>query len=179
MQNSKMASPLILYPCHMSKHRPQNKGIRVQHPAFIPEVLTSLPTVPFCAFAHSPRDFVDLLEGLFGHKQNIFFLLGDGFPSLQPPIQPCQTWLPYTTLRVWYGIDWTDCIFLKLTESENCIFVQFSLNLFILFFVHRGSIYVFIHSFFLPWQRSQLVFCVSLSTLQASNISAISAQCHF
>ena len=53
--------------------------------------LTCLPTVPFCAFAHSPRDFVDLLEGLFGHKQNIFILLGDGFPSLQPPIQPCQS----------------------------------------------------------------------------------------
>ena len=112
------------------------------------------------AFAHSPRDFVDLLEGLFGHKQNIFILRGDGFPSFQPPIQPCQSWLPYATLCVCYVIDWTDCIFLKLTESENCIFVQFSLNLFILFFVHRGSIYVFIHSFFLPWQRSQLVFCV-------------------
>ena len=37
------------------------------------------------AFAHSPREFVDLLEGLFGHKQNIFILLGDGFPSFQPP----------------------------------------------------------------------------------------------
>ena len=70
--------------------------------------------------------------------------------NLDCPIQLCASGMLLTEQTV-FSWNW---------QSENCIFVQFSLNLFILFFVHRGSIYVFIHSFFLPWQRSQLVFCV-------------------